>query len=95
MGCEMECSLIATRTDGLKGPGATFSQCAVLDAPMWLPDGYYEATFSGQSAFLHRVNGVWGVGIPWRQRAERLGNAFEQDLAAPRPWSAWGDELSK
>lgn len=65
MGCEVDCSLIATRGDSMQGMSAPFTKCAILDAPLWLPDGYYEATFCGQSAFLHRVNGVWSVGVPW------------------------------
>lgn len=65
MGCEVECSLIATRSEAPKTAGPTFTKCAVLDAPNVIPDGYYEATFSGHSAFLHRTNGVWSVGVPW------------------------------
>lgn len=67
MGCEAECSLIATRSDSLNGAAGTYTKCAVTDAPLWFPDGYYEAIFCGQSAFLHRVNGTWSVGIPWRE----------------------------
>jgi len=66
MGCEAECSLIATRSDNANPANAMFTRCAILEAPLWLPDGYYEATFIGQSAFLHRVNGVWSAGVPWR-----------------------------
>jgi hypothetical protein len=67
MGCEAECSLIATRSNSLSGEAWHYTKCAVLDDALWLPDGYYEAIFCGQSAFLHRVNGTWGVGIPWRE----------------------------
>lgn len=80
MGSEVECSLIATRSESMSGSSATFTKCALLDAPIWLPDGYYEATFCGQSAFLHRMNGVWSVGVPWRQTAR--GQATEDDADA-------------
>jgi hypothetical protein len=67
MGCEIDCLLIATRSESANAANVMFTRCTILDAPLWLPDGYYEAVFSHQSAFLHRLNGVWSVGIPWRQ----------------------------
>lgn len=75
MGCEVGCSLIVTRSESLNGAGGTYTKCAVLDAPLWLPDGYYEAVFCGQSAFLHRVNRTWSVGIPWRDEPVRSRTA--------------------
>ncbi|HWE83368.1 MAG TPA: hypothetical protein VG267_00385 [Terracidiphilus sp.] len=71
MGCKAECSLIATRNNSLNGEAGAYTKCMVLDAPLWLPDGYYEVIFCGQSAFLHRVNRTWGVGIPWREDPAR------------------------
>ena len=44
---------------------ARVSRCSVIDAPDELPDGYYEARFSDQSAFLRRFNRAWGTGIAW------------------------------
>lgn len=73
MGCEVDCSLMATRSEGLNGAGGAYTKCAVLEAPLSLPDGYYEAIFCGHSAFLHRVNGIWSVGIPWRDEPVRQG----------------------
>jgi len=92
MGYEVECSLIATRSGSPSAVTPTFSRCAILDAPLWLPDGYYEATFCGQSAFLHRVNRAWSVGVPWRGAAEPpggenrkpLGNEMCANLGASR-----------
>jgi hypothetical protein len=78
MGCEVNCSLIATRSESANAANVLFTRCAILDAPLWLSDGYYEAAFDGQSAFLHRLNGVWSVGIPWRQH-----QAAESDEFAP------------
>jgi hypothetical protein len=46
-------------------PGSRAMRCKVLHAPAWLPDGYYEATFREQSAFVHRAQGAWSVGIAW------------------------------
>lgn len=63
MSCEVECALLVTRATGQRT--VLYARCAVLQAPEWLPDGYYEATFCGQSAFLHRLHGDWGVGVPW------------------------------
>lgn len=61
MGWQAECALLLSRCD--RDLRAT--RCTVLHAPEWLPDGYYEATFREQSAFLHRSHGAWSVGIPW------------------------------
>lgn len=63
--------MIATRSDSLGGSSATYSKCAILEAPPFLPDGYYEASFCGQSAFLHRLNGSWSLGVPWPQTPVR------------------------
>jgi len=77
MGCEVDCALLVTRAAGQGQLAAVYARCAVLQAPEWLPDGYYEATFCGQSAFLHRDAGQWGEGVPWllsaseRPRLER------------------------
>ncbi|HTX76388.1 MAG TPA: hypothetical protein VMD29_09295 [Terracidiphilus sp.] len=85
MGCEVHCSLIVTRSESLNGLGGTYTKCAVLDAPVWLPDGYYEVIFCGQSAFLHRVNRIWSVGIPWRENPVRSGVAEERSAMMERP----------
>ena len=60
-GYEVACSLLISRCDN----GALAMRCTVLDAPAWLPDGYYEALFDDQSAFLRRCQGAWSVGIAW------------------------------
>lgn len=67
MGFQMDCELRATVNQAFRSPQTIYTRCAILDAPDWLPDGYYEVTFHGQSAFLHREGGYWGTGIPWPQ----------------------------
>lgn len=64
MGQQAECRLMVTRTDLSLASGSTYTRCAILEAPD-LPDGYYEAGFHGYSAFLHRANGCWSLGVPW------------------------------
>jgi hypothetical protein len=60
-GYEVACKLLVSRSED----EALAMRCAVLDAASWLPDGYYEALFSDQSAFLRRSQGVWSTGIAW------------------------------
>lgn len=71
MGCEADCSLIATRAEEPTRACPAYTKCAVMNAPDDLPDGYYEVTFRGHSAFLHRTNGVWGLGVPWHEVPRR------------------------
>jgi hypothetical protein len=63
MGWEVDCALLVIGV----GRRPSYTRCTILQAPEWLPDGYYEASFRGQSAFLHRGNGAWSVGVPWLQ----------------------------
>jgi hypothetical protein len=77
MGCEAECELLVSRAE----PGSRAVRCIVSDAPASLPDGYYEATFLGQSAFLHRGDGAWSIGIAWaviplRKKADPISEPF-------------------
>ena len=81
MGCDVDCTLLITRPARQK----MYSHCTVLQAPRWLPDGYYEATFLGQSAFLHRGNGAWSVGVPW----ERLPSTRKAVPEAEHPVPEW------
>lgn len=66
-GHSVECSLMVTHCDVQRNAGPAYARFVVLEAPALLRDGYYEAAFDGHSAFLHRANGSWSVGIPWRQ----------------------------
>ena len=65
MSCEADCALLVTRAEGPGQRAAMYARCVVVQAPEWLPDGYYEAIFCGQSAFLHRRGGEWSEGVPW------------------------------
>jgi hypothetical protein len=67
MGCVADCELIATGTDSHAKFSPFYSRCAVVQAPDDLPDGYYEVTFNGHSAFLHRLNGTWSPGVAWHE----------------------------
>ncbi len=81
MGCEVECALLLTQA-GTAGRALLYAKCQVLQAPEWLPDGYYEATFSGHSAFLYRRAGEWGEGIPWMLAAARQPVVIRQSSPA-------------
>jgi hypothetical protein len=89
MGQETACKLMVTRADVHSPNGPAFTHCAVLEAPTCLTDGYYEAEFLGHSAFLHRANGCWSLGVPWR-------TISPSQRPAPRPpasvFPAWLEE---
>jgi hypothetical protein len=77
MGCEVECALLVRGGERASGP----IRCTVLHAPDWLDDGYYEAIFGGQSAFLHLGHGAWSIGIAWaripsRKKADPIAEPF-------------------
>ena len=67
MGHSADVMLLATRRDPPANSGPEYYRCSVLEVSPLLPDGYYEVTFCGHSAFLQRSNGLWSVGIPWVQ----------------------------
>jgi hypothetical protein len=60
MGHEANCELLATKS---VSPGAspTYSHCAVIEAPMDLPDGDYELEFAGEVAITRLQDGCWQV----------------------------------
>jgi hypothetical protein len=68
MGYKVACTLLVSRAER----DARAMRCEVLEAPEGLPDGYYEALFSDQSAFLRRDKGAWGVGIAWAAIPSRV-----------------------
>jgi hypothetical protein len=67
MGFFVECRLMVMLSGMRPESGPEYVRCGVLDAPAYLPDGYYEAAFCAHTAFLHKANGGWGVGVPWRE----------------------------
>jgi hypothetical protein len=68
MGYRVACKLLVSRAE----PESRAMRCEVLEAPAGLPDGYYEALFSDQSAFLRRGQGAWAVGIAWAAIPSRV-----------------------
>ena len=77
MGWNLECALLVSRDQ--RGS----RRCTVLHAPDWLPDGYYEASFRGQSAFLQRKQSAWSIGIAWAEMPSRrkAARAAEPQIA--------------
>jgi len=74
-GYEVACTLLISRCES----GALAMRCNVLDAPTWLPDGYYEALFDDQSAFLRRCQGAWSLGIAWAASPRRAQPMREEE----------------
>jgi hypothetical protein len=75
MGCEMECALLVSREE------RQARHCTVLHAADWLPDGYYEASFLNQTAFLRRRHGAWSTGIAWAELPARNKAATRESFA--------------
>lgn len=67
MGFSVECRLMVRPIEVHTESGPAYVRCAVLDAPLYLPDGYYEVSFCAHSAFLHKTGGGWTIGVPWRE----------------------------
>jgi hypothetical protein len=88
MGQETVCRLMATRAEVQASNGPAYTHCAVLEAPGYLPDGYYEAAFLGHSAFLHRANGCWSLGVPWRT----ISSSQSRDARPPASVPLWLEE---
>lgn len=65
MGHNSDVMLLATRHNPPKNCGPEYCRCSVLEVSPHLPDGYYEVTFCGHSAFLQHASGSWSIGIPW------------------------------
>ena len=66
MGFFVECRLMVTQSELQTDSGPAYVRCGVLNAPPYLPNGYYEASFCAHTAFLHKAGGGWSLGIPWR-----------------------------
>jgi hypothetical protein len=80
-GYEVACKLLVSRSEN----EALAMRCTVLDTASWLPDGYYEALFSDQSAFLRRSQGVWGTGIAWVVLPARRHSTPDQPPSVDEP----------
>lgn len=62
MGHQAACELLATKTVSPEVARAVYSHCAVIEAPVDLPDGDYEIEFSDNVAITRKQNGAWTVG---------------------------------
>jgi hypothetical protein len=62
MGREAVCELLATKTVLADASRAIYSHCAVIEAPLDLPDGDYEVEFGGEVAVTGLRDGCWMVG---------------------------------
>jgi len=62
MGREGACELLATKTILPEATHAVYSHCAIIDAPLDLPDGDYEVEFAGEVALTSLRDGAWMVG---------------------------------
>lgn len=61
-GREEACELLATKTVVPEASRAVYSHCAVVEAPLDLPDGDYEVEFAGEIGVVSLHNGLWTVG---------------------------------
>jgi hypothetical protein len=61
MGRRSECELLATKSVQPGITHATYSHCAVIEAPSDLPDGDYEVEFEGEVAVTRLQNACWHV----------------------------------
>lgn len=62
MGHESACELLATKTLSPESARAVYSHCAIIEAPVDLPDGDYEVEFGDNVAITRKQNGAWIVG---------------------------------
>jgi hypothetical protein len=68
MGFEAGCTLVVRVNQSCLSERPVYSQCHVSESPD-LPDGYYEVYFADQTAFVHRKDKHWSLGIPWHKPA--------------------------
>lgn len=83
MGHVVECRLMVTQSDTHSASGSAYVRCGVLDAPAYLPDGYYEALFCHHTAFLHKANGCWNLGVPWRELSSSQASRNQSGVKTP------------
>lgn len=61
MGRQAACELLATKNVSPEIARPEYSHCAIIEAPIDLPDGDYEVEFDGEVAVTRRQDGVWTV----------------------------------
>jgi hypothetical protein len=62
MGHQAACELLATKSVTPETARPVYSHCAVIEAPIDLPDGDYEIEFGDNVAITRKQNGAWVVG---------------------------------
>lgn len=62
MGHQAACELLATKSMTPESARPAYSHCAIIEAPMDLPDGDYEVEFGDNVAVTRKQGGGWIVG---------------------------------
>lgn len=84
MGREAACELLATKTVVPEATQAIYSHCAIIEAPLDLPDGDYEVEFAGEVAIASRRGGSWLVGRILPHTYAEAAAFYGKQLAGPR-----------
>jgi hypothetical protein len=86
MGREEVCELLATKTVLAEASQASYSHCAIIEAPSDLPDGDYEVEFADEVAVTSLRDGSWMVGriLPHTYSEAKSFYAEESTRAATR-----------
>ena len=84
MGRESVCELLATKTVLSEATRAVYSHCAIIEAPLDLPDGDYEVEFAGEVAVTSLRGGSWLVGRILPQTYSEAKTFYAQESAASK-----------
>lgn len=76
MGHQAACELLATKTIGPESARPTYSHCAIIEAPVDLPDGDYEVEFGDNVAITRRQDGGWVVGAVLPNTYQEAANFY-------------------
>lgn len=79
MGREAACELLATKTVLSEATRAVYSHCAIIEAPLDLPDGDYEVEFAGEVAVTSLRGGNWVVGRILPQTYSEAKTFYDQE----------------
>ena len=79
MGREAICELLATKTVLAEASRAVYSHCAIIEAPLDLPDGDYEVEFAGEVAVTSLRGGSWLVGRILPQTYSEAKRFYDQE----------------
>jgi hypothetical protein len=84
MGREAACELLATKTVVPEATQAIYSHCAIIEAPLDLPDGDYEVEFAGEVAIASRRGGSWLVGRILPHTYAEAAAFYGKQMAGPK-----------